>query len=97
MSKDLVKHWLSLSMCCLAKFWKCGKHDLDIMKKVIQEEFLTRFQVAEMLKCSLITVDRYIKKNVIPSFRIGGLRRFAKSDILNFQKKMKSKKKDSEV
>jgi excisionase family DNA binding protein len=76
-------------------FFKKVKYDLGIMKEIAKEELLSRKEVAEFLKCSLITVDRYIRGNVIPSFRIGGLRRFSKKEILEF-KKRRNKKKDLE-
>jgi excisionase family DNA binding protein len=46
-----------------------------------KEEFLTIKEAAELLKVSEVTVKRYISKEVIPSVKIGGVRRIIKNDV----------------
>jgi len=83
-----MKYFYLLLTVYFKEFYDKGIYDLAIMKKIISEEqYLTRKQVSEILNCSLATIDRYIRDSVIPSFRIGGLRRFSKKEILKFKEK----------
>ena len=47
-------------------------------------ELLTCKEAAEMLRCNWMTVQRYIKKKIIPGFRISNRWRIRRSDIQAF-------------
>jgi predicted DNA-binding transcriptional regulator AlpA len=46
-----------------------------------QDQLLTRRKTAETLQISLVTLDEYCKKGIIPSYRIGKNIRFKQSEI----------------
>lgn len=48
--------------------------------------FIDSAQAAEVLGCSKPTIERWVKKGIIPSHRIGGLRRFRSSELLAIKK-----------
>ncbi|MFZ2167417.1 MAG: DNA methyltransferase [Minisyncoccia bacterium] len=50
--------------------------------EIQQERLYSTPEVAEMLRVSEITVKRYIQKDVVPSLRMGGLRRIKGSDLM---------------
>ncbi len=43
----------------------------EISKKEAEVKYITRNEAAELLKISLVTVDRYIKLKLIPIHRMG--------------------------
>lgn len=47
------------------------------------DELITAEQAAELLNCSLATIQRLTKGCAIPSAKIGNLRRYRKSALLN--------------
>lgn len=50
-------------------------------------EFLSRREVAKVLKISLPTLTDYVVRSIIPAYRIGNNVRFRKDEVLNaFQK-----------
>jgi len=62
------------------------------MNKKQQDELLTVKEAAELLRVSEITIKRYVLNEVIPSIKIGGLRRIVKNDVWDiFEEKMRSK------
>lgn len=50
------------------------------------ETFLTRKEVAIMLKTSIRTIDRAIKSNKLKAYKIGDLIRIAEKDVNKFIK-----------
>jgi excisionase family DNA binding protein len=50
-------------------------------------EFLTRDDLAKLLKISRASVYRLAERRQIPFFKVGGSIRFAKSDVLTFLRK----------
>ena len=63
--------------------------------KIETEELLTIKEAAELLKVTKVTVKHYIAKEIIPSVKIGGLRRIIKGDIGDdFLQKMRKEKQE---
>jgi len=57
------------------------------------DEFLTTKEIAKLLKSSEVWVKQLVKKNMIPSYKIGGKRLFRKDEIdqwLDSQKQKES-------
>jgi excisionase family DNA binding protein len=48
-----------------------------------EPEFMTRFEVVEMLQISLVTLNDWMKQGKIPTLKIGRLVRFKKADVIN--------------
>lgn len=48
-----------------------------------QEQYLSRKEAADFLKISVVTLDKCIKENLIPSYRIMGSIRLTKNDLTN--------------
>lgn len=46
-----------------------------------QEKYLTRNECADMLQISLVTLNVYSKKGIVPSYRIGSTIRYKLSEI----------------
>ena len=66
--------------------------------KIETEELLTIKEAAELLKVTKVTVKRYIAKEIIPSVKIGGLRRIIKGDIWDdFLLKMRKEEKKAKL
>ncbi len=53
-------------------------------------EFLTKKEVAELLRVSIKTINNWIKKGIIPYMRVGGPKRkrtlFRRSEIIDVEK-----------
>ncbi len=47
------------------------------------DEFLTRAEIAKMLKITLVTVSDWTKKGTIQAYKIGGRVLYKKHEILN--------------
>lgn len=47
--------------------------------------FLDSIQAAAMLACSVPTIERLTKSGVIPSVKVGRLRRYRRSQLLDLQ------------
>ena len=65
----------------------------NIVSRVVKEiqrqptdGLITAEQAAELLKCSLATIHRLTKDCTIPSVKIGKLRRYRRSALLDLQK-----------
>jgi len=56
-----------------------------------QEEYLTRKEVAKILKVSLVTIHDWNKKGVLNPFRLGNLIRYKRSEIDNALIRINSK------
>jgi len=52
-------------------------------EKLENNQYLTKNEVAKMLRCSTMTVSRLVKKG-LPVLKIGRLVRISKSDLLSF-------------
>jgi excisionase family DNA binding protein len=63
----------------------------QIVKQTVEElqtvddspKFLTRKQASELLKCSLVTIDRHVKRGKLTKYKMGGTTYFSESEILN--------------
>lgn len=71
------------------------KKELETFKTNFQpitpNEYLTRYEVAEMLSISLVTIHNWVKSNILTAYRIGNLVRFRRQDIENCLTKINSK------
>jgi excisionase family DNA binding protein len=47
----------------------------------IQEEYLTKKEVSQILKVSLVTIHDWNKKKILNPFRLGNLIRYKRTDI----------------
>jgi excisionase family DNA binding protein len=47
----------------------------------IQEEYLTKKEVSQILKVSLVTIHDWNKKKILNPFRLGNLIRYKRSDL----------------
>jgi excisionase family DNA binding protein len=63
--------------------------EFETEQKEQQPRFLTRYQVAEMLGVSLVTLHSYVNRGLLESKKIGNKTRFAEADVL---KAIKSRK-----
>ena len=54
-----------------------------LASRPIEDGFIDKFQAAELLGCSAPTIERWTASGEIPSHRIGGLRRYRASELLN--------------
>jgi excisionase family DNA binding protein len=52
-------------------------------------EYLTRGDVAEILACSLDTIDRRIRSGVLKAMRDGGLVRISRADLQTYIQRSK--------
>lgn len=70
-------------------------HEIDALADAIAERLSSRLSskvdtdgmidchaVAELLGCSVPTVERLTKSGAIPSYKVGRLRRYRKSEVL---------------
>lgn len=48
---------------------------------IIPAEYLTRIEVAEILKVSLVTISDWNKKKILNPYRLGNLIRYKRSEI----------------
>jgi len=55
-------------------------------------EYLTRKQVSELLGVSLVTLDNWVKRGMIPALRIGYRVRFKKEDVQKALKEVETLK-----
>lgn len=53
-----------------------------VLKPDYKEELLTRQETAQMLSMSLVTLGKYTKLGILPSYRIGSKIRYKKKDVL---------------
>ena len=64
------------------------KSEFKSVEPEMQEEYLTRKEVATIYKVDTSTVYRWEKKNIIPAYGIGRKVRFKKSEVLNILEKL---------
>lgn len=57
-----------------------------------QAEYLTKNQVAELLKVSNVTVWQWSRKGILTSYRIGNKVRFLKSEVMTSAKAIQYRK-----
>lgn len=58
------------------------KGELPVSSKSHQEKsYLTRQETAELLKVSALTIDQWVKKGILPAYRIGNRVLFKSEDI----------------
>ncbi len=62
---------------------------LDNQQNIIDEKLITREEAARFLGVSLVTLWDWVRKDIIPSYKIGNKVRFKKSEILNLCTKTK--------
>ncbi len=55
----------------------------DFENETIQDELLTRKEVAEILGVSLMTLNRWDKQSILKPSRIGRKVRYLKSDVMS--------------
>jgi excisionase family DNA binding protein len=51
---------------------------------VDQDDLVDTYQAAKLLGCSVSSVERLVRQGLLPSRKIGHLRRFRRSDLLAF-------------
>lgn len=82
--EELLEGFKKVLQCELQNFInKCGHEDEA-------DELLTRRDVAALLKVSLPTLHDWVKRGVIPTYRIEGNIRFKKSEVLKCLNKIKT-------
>lgn len=54
--------------------------------RIEADSLLDVHQAAKLLGCSTATIERLVRGGSIPSIKVGRLRRFSKSDLLNQKK-----------
>lgn len=54
------------------------------------DEYLTKEQVKRRLKCSLSTVNKYMKEGIIPSYTVSGKVLFKSKDVENVLRQLPS-------
>ena len=54
-----------------------------LASRPIEDGFIDKFQAAKILGASIATIERWTASGEIPSHRIGGLRRYRASELLN--------------
>jgi excisionase family DNA binding protein len=50
--------------------------------RVPDDGLIDKHQAAELLRCSVPTIERLVSQNKIPSIKVGRLRRFRRNDLL---------------
>lgn len=48
------------------------------------ENFLTLKEVARILRVSVVTMNRFMREEKIPSYKVGGRRLFDKSEVIQW-------------
>ena len=56
----------------------------------MESEFLTLKEAAKFLKIGVATLNRFLREEGIPSYKIGGRRLFDKVELIEWVKKHKS-------
>ena len=54
---------------------------INLLKPIPPEKYLTRQETAKMLQVSLVTLHEWSKRGVIQSYRIGGRIRYKQTEI----------------
>ncbi len=62
----------------------------------METEFLTLKEVSKFLKISVATVNRFMREERFPSYKVGGRRLFDKAEIIAWVKSHKSSFRDQE-
>lgn len=57
----------------------------------ILSQYLTKQELADLLNCSVATIDRMKKEDKLPSYKIFGMVRFSKEEIREFLQGQKLK------
>ncbi len=57
---------------------------------VDQNELVDKYEAAKLLGCSISSVERLVRQDLLPSRKIGHLRRVRRSDLLAFNMEVKS-------
>jgi excisionase family DNA binding protein len=61
---------------------KVARKIADSPRQAMPEGMIDIHAAAELLGCSVATVERWTKKKIIPSHKLGRLRRYKPSEIL---------------
>lgn len=56
----------------------------------METEFLTLKEASKFLKISVATLNRFMREERIPSYKVGGRRLFDKTEIIEWVKKHRS-------
>lgn len=56
----------------------------------MESEFLTLKEAAKFLKIGVATLNRFLREEGIPSYKIGGRRLFEKNELVEWVKKHRS-------
>ena len=59
---------------------------------LVQDEYLTKEQVSELLKVSSVTIWAWSRKGILTSYRIGSNIRFLKSEVMTSAKLIQCRK-----
>lgn len=66
--------------------------NLNKEKSPTTEKLLTRFEVANILGVSLVTLHNWVKSKILNAYRIGNQVRFKETEVLNALKSINAKK-----
>ncbi len=71
-------------------------HEIEMLADAIAERLagwvpdddrlIEKYEAAELLGCSVPTVERLVSRNEIPSIKVGRLRRFRRGDLIGKNK-----------
>jgi len=67
-------------------------NELNNKPQQTTEKLLTRFDVAELLGISLVTLHNWVKSDILKAYRIGSKVRFKEIEVLNALQSINSKK-----
>ena len=54
--------------------------------------FLTKKEIADFLRVTVYTIDRYVKERGMPYYRVGTEPRYLPADIIDWMQQFKNKK-----
>lgn len=89
----MTKHILQIESLTSQHFESSIQRIITHLQKIYDasdnspEKLLTREETAEMLSISLVTLWKWTKEDIIPSYRIGNKVRYKQSEILKSLKK----------
>ena len=89
LSKELPKLKIEVSVEELSEFAEQILNGARAIyeKPEVEEQYLTRKQVAEMLECSYVTLNRWNKIGYLTALKFGGKVRYKLSDVENIKEK----------
>lgn len=79
----IVDETLALKVDALEQTVKSALSKAEVKKEKSTPKYLTRREVAEMLRCSYSTIHRLINRGLLPCYKVGRRSLFTLSDVEN--------------